>query len=57
MRTIEEKVQAVLNDLYHKDTIDVKELNVLVSYIEYLKSEVDEHMSNHKKEKKDDKNK
>lgn len=57
MRTIEEKAQKVLNDLYHKDTIDVKELNILVSYIEYLKSEVDEYMSNHKKEKKDDKNK
>lgn len=57
MRTIEEKAQKVLNDLYHKDTIDVKELNILVSYIEYLKSEVDEYMSNHKKEKKNDKNK
>lgn len=56
MRTIEEKAQAVLNDLYHKDTIDVKELNILVSYIEYLKSEVDEYMSNHKKEKNNDKN-
>lgn len=56
MRTIEEKAQKVLNDLYHKDTIDVKELNILVSYIEYLKSEVDEYMSNHKKEKNNDKN-
>lgn len=56
MRTIEEKAHKVLNDLYHKDTIDVKELNVLVSYIEYLKSEVDEYMSNHKKEKNNDKN-
>lgn len=56
MRTIEEKAQAVLNDLYHKDTIDVKELNILVSYIEYLKSEVNEFMSNHKKEKNNDKN-
>lgn len=57
MRTIEEKAQKVLNDLYHKDTIDVKELNILVSYINYLKSEVDEYMSNYKKEKKNDKNK
>ena len=56
MRTIEEKAQEVLNDLYHKDTIDVKELNILVSYIEYLKSEVNEYMSNHKKEKNNDKN-
>ncbi len=56
MRTIEEKAQTVLNDLYHKDTIDVKELNILVSYIEYLKSEVNEFMSNHKKEKNNDKN-
>ena len=56
MRTIEEKAQEVLNDLYHKDTVDVKELNILVSYINYLKTEVDEYMSNHKKEKKDDKN-
>lgn len=56
MRTIEEKAQKVLNDLYHKDTINVKELNTLVSYINYLKSEVDEYMSNHKKEKKNEKN-
>lgn len=56
MRTIEEKAQKVLNDLYHKDAVDVKELNILVSYIEYLKSEVDEFMSNHKKEKNNDKN-
>ena len=57
MRTIEEKAQKVLNDLYHKDTIDVKELNTLVSYINYLKSEVDECMNNYKKEKQNDKNK
>lgn len=56
MRSIEEKAQKILNDLYHKDTIDTKELNILVSYIEYLKSEVDEYMSEHKKEKKHDKN-
>lgn len=56
MRTIEEKAQKVLNDLYHKDAVDVKELNILVSYIEYLKLEVDEFMSNHKKEKNNDKN-
>lgn len=56
MRTIEEKAQKVLNDLYHNDTINVNELNILVSYIEYLKSEVDEFMSNHKKEKNNDKN-
>lgn len=57
MRTIEEKAQKVLNDLYHKDTIDIKELNTLVSYINYLKSEVDECMNNYKKEKKNDKDK
>lgn len=56
MRTIEEKAQKILNDLYHNDTINVNELNILVSYIEYLKSEVDEFMSNHKKEKNNDKN-
>ena len=57
MRTIEEKAQKVLNDLYHKDTIDVKELNTLVSYINCLKTEVDECMSNYKKENKNEKTK
>ena len=56
MRSIEEKAQKVLNDLYHKDAIDVSELNTLVSYINYLKAEVDEVMSKYTKEKKDDKN-
>lgn len=55
MRSIEEKAQKVLNDLYHKDTIDMKELNTLVSYIDYLKHEVDECMNKYKKEKKNEK--
>jgi hypothetical protein len=54
MRTIEEKAQKVLNDLYHKDDISMKELNILVSYIDYLKGEVENCMNERNKEKKND---
>jgi hypothetical protein len=43
MEKIEEKAQRVLNDLYHRDDISVQELNTLVSYINWLKTQVDEY--------------
>ena len=35
MRT---EVQKVLNELYHKDMIEVEKLNLVISYIEFLES-------------------
>ena len=52
MEKIEEKAQKVLNELYHREDISVKELNTLVSYINWLKTQVDEYYEQRRKNEK-----
>ena len=52
MEKIEEKAQKVLNELYHREDISVQELNTLVSYINWLKEQVDSYYEKRRKDEK-----
>ncbi len=47
---LSDEIQKIINKLYHTDTLSIRELNKLVSYIDYL-----ERKNEGKKEKTDDK--